>query len=281
MSFDPVTFGLANQIKQIVNQPHYEYFWTSRTVTAERAGTVVIRALGAGGNGSSNRGGNGGTVATKEIQVSAGDTIQVVIPAAESDLVVRKNGAQQLKVYGAKNGVAHTNPVGADYFVHGTVVDDGKTGGGAAMILEGGSSAGKVTGRGGAGACGNGSDRRGGGITGDAGTGHAGAGIPVTPELIILRVAVNVAGDGGGLNGGGGSSQQASSGGFGAGGGVFTYPGGSTEHGGHGGFGGGGGGSPRPNGHGGSGGSGGGGGGGGDTAGSGGQGWVTLEWRYI
>ena len=260
----------------------YDYIFASKTVTAAAAGTVVLRCMGAGGGGSRSdyangaRGGNGGTVATRTLTVAAGDQLVITIPAggagaaadntpgsAGGTLTILRAGVTLISIPGGNGGphgaapVNNTAPTGADWYVLGGLGGNlQNSGGGGAMIVEGGTVAGTTTGRAGGGACGNGNGEYGGGALTHATSNKAGWGL-LTLESSVLRIAAPLhvapvwngstlqAGSNGHFGGGNGSNAD---GGFGGGGGS----GGGAR-----GFGGGG--------------SGGGGGGGG-------QGWVTLEW---
>ena len=289
----------------------YEYVAFSRTITATGSGQAVLRCMGAGGGGAGGtnaRGGNGGTVATKTITVEAGDQLVVTIPAggaagssgqpgsAGGVLTIVRSGTTLVSIPGGKGGpfnAVPTNndaPTGADWYVLGGLGGNGdKSGGGGAMIVEGGTVAGRggnTQYSGGGGALGNGADsggKHGGGSLTHATSVGPGDGF-LTPEMSVLRMAMPaptppyqsgssyVPGSAGGFGGGSSSSTTSggSGGGFGGGGAgsATTIPPGA------GGFGGGGGGSNTNGGAGGF----GGGGGGGTVGGAGGQGFVTIEW---
>ena len=271
----------------------YEYVAFSRTITATGSGQAVLRCMGAGGGGASATnacGGNGGTVATKTITVEAGDQLVVTIPAggakgapgqpgsAGGTLTITRGGTTLISIPGGNGGptgAAPTNnaaPTGADWYVLGGRGGLGdRTGGGGAMIVEGGTVAGRAGNAqfsGGGGALGNGDDgagKHGGGSLAHATSAGPGDGF-LTPEMSVLRLAVPmpvapyhngsavVPGSAGSYGGGGGNGGAGGGGGFGGGGG------GGGGNGGAGGFGGGGGG------------------GGGNNGGAGGQGFVTIEW---
>ena len=269
----------------------YEYVAFSRTITATGSGQAVLRCMGAGGGGASasnGLGGNGGTVAAKTINVEAGDQLVVTIPAggargasgqpgsAGGTLTITRGGDTLISIPGGNGGPtggAPTNnaePTGADWYVLGGLGGIGdRTGGGGAMIVEGGTVAGRAGNAqfsGGGGALGNGDDgsgKHGGGSLAHATSAGPGAGF-LTPEMSVLRLAVPmpvapyyngsavVPGSAGSYGGGGGGGTTGGAGGFGSGGG------GGANFGGAGGFGGGG--------------------GCGSNGGAGGQGFVTIEW---
>ena len=267
----------------------YEYVAFSRTITATGSGQAVLRCMGAGGGGASNTnssGGNGGTVATKTITVEAGDQLVVTIPAggakgassqpgsAGGALTITRGGNTLISIPGGNGGpigTVPTNnaaPTGADWYVLGGLGGIGdRSGGGGAMIVEGGTVAGRgghAQYSGGGGALGNGADsgKHGGGSLAHATSAGPGDGF-LTPEMSVLRMAVPmpvapyyngsvvVPGSAGSFGGGGGGT-TGGAGGFGSGGG------GGGNVGGAGGFGGGG--------------------GCGNVGGAGGQGFVTIEW---
>lgn len=282
--FDPITYTAVQQLKKASSVPKYEYVWSSRTITAPKNAELTIRAMsagGGGGRGTAAKGGAGGTVALKTIHVSAGDELNVVIPAGGSGgtipsaggtLQIQLNSSEILSIPGGEpNGVAALDPTGADWFVKSTPPTG--SGGGSAMLLEGFSTTATATGAGGAGVLGNGGAENGGGLLFDNG----GGGFALI-DMTILKFTENLPNpDQGVAFTGGMSGTIGGAGGFGAGGGSGT-----TNIGGAGGFGGGGGGSTS-SGRGGNGGFGAGGGGSSSSTigGAGGQGWVTLEWRYI
>lgn len=285
MSFDPITYAAVQQLKKAA-VPKYECVWSSRTVTVPKNAELTIRAMGAGGGGGRGtgaKGGAGGTVALKTLHVSAGDELDVVIPAggdggtsalpsgsSGGTLLVELNASEILSIAGGgSNGTAALDPTGADWFVKSTPPTG--TGGGSAMLLDGFSATATATGAGGAGVLGNGGESNGGGLLFDNG----GGGFALV-DMTILKFTENLPNpDQGVAFTGGTSGTTGEAGGFGAGGGSGT-----TGRGGQGGFGGGGGGGISNLG--GVGGFGGGGGGSTNTnGGGGGQGWVTLEWRYV
>ena len=297
MNFDPITNAVVTAIQRSMRR--YEHVQISRTVTATGSGTAVLRAMGAGGGGGKGlagnyaKGGNGGTVAIKTITVAAGDQFVVTIPAggagATTDstpgstggtLTVVRSGVTLLSIPGGNGGpgvdVGPTNnsaPVGADWYVLGGLAGYGHgSGGGGAMLVEGGALAGKggdSPASGGGGALGNGgavANGGGGGATQHASGVIAGGGY-MSPGSCILRFAPAVAAQRGT---GSGSAQGRPS--------LGAFAGGHGEAGGapgNGGFGGGGGGGGGSGGNGGF----GGGGGGGSGGGFGGQGWLTIEWQ--
>lgn len=305
-TFDPITYSAVQQLKKETVVPKYEYIWSSRAITTSRDAELTIRAMGAGGGGSGNnaaggKGGSGGTVALKTINVAAGDTLSVVIPAggkggsntsfgdSGGTLQVQLNGSDILSIPGgaAGGGVLTVDPTGADWFVKSTPPTGG--GGGSAMLLEGFDSTGTATGLGGAGVLGNGGSVNGGGLLYNNG----GGGFALF-DMTVLRFTENlpVLDQGVAFSGGkvGATASAGGGGGFGSGGGCGGNSSNSTAgSGGGGGFGGGGGGgglsTSSNGGGGGTGGFGGGGGkggtGGNSNGGYGGQGFVTLEWRYI
>ena len=143
----------------------YEYVAFSRTITATGSGRAVLRCMGAGGGGAggtNSRGGNGGTVATKTITVEAGDQLVVTIPAggaggatdqpgsAGGTLTVMRGGVTLISIPGGNGGPRNTTPTnnavptGADWYVLGGLGGNGnRSGGGGAMIVEGGTVAGR------------------------------------------------------------------------------------------------------------------------------------------
>lgn len=291
-----------------------EYFQFSTTATATENGVAILRAMGAAGGGarsSVSRGGNGGTVATKKIAVAAGDEFVITIPAggagraatngpgvAGGTLTVVRGGITLLSIPGGLGGVdtataplANPPPTGADWYVLGGLAGNAaQSGGGGAMIVKGGTVAGRggnTSGSGGGGAMGNASDAIpyfGGGSTESSTPAKLGHGF-ITAETSVLLLAIPMPSSGrlestsywieGATPFGGGSynpsTGQGSDGGFGgggAGGGLFGRRGGfagggggngGNNPGGAGGFGGGGGGATNANG------------------GDGGQGWLTIE----
>ena len=302
MSMDPA--ALLPLIQHLGTPRRIECVQISRTVTAVGSGRVILRCMGAGGGGgvgSNARGGNGGTVATKDIAVVKGDQFVITIPQGGvgrsgtsgggedgGTLTIKRGGITLISIPGGRGGLNTTAapldneaPTGADWFVlGGRAGNGGASGGGGAMIVEGGTAAGNggVNG-GGGGALGDGATAGGGAITSAVGN-VSGTGY-LSPESCVLRIAhpSPVSGYVAGSNfvpgtsafGGGSASATGAGtgGGFGGGGAKST---GTGSQPGPGGFAGGGG----------SGGNGGPGGGGGavlsGTAGNGGQGWVTLEW---
>ena len=71
------------------------YINQSTTIVAPFAGRLIVRAMGAAGggaNGSYTTGGNGGTVAIKELRVSSGDSITLTIPAGGAAQSTDANG---------------------------------------------------------------------------------------------------------------------------------------------------------------------------------------------
>lgn len=316
MSFDPITYAAVQQLRKECSvgaeEPKYEYIWTSKTITVPKDAELTIRAMGAGGGGSGGhvapitifglagrRGGQGGTVALKTLNVSAGDELGVIIPAGGAGgtknlagvnggtLLVHLNSNEILSIPGGGGGagVAADDPVGADWFVKSTPPNG--YGGGSAMLLEGYSATVTPTEAVGAGVLADGAFMF-----------NMVSGGFATLDMIVLRVLDFSQGFRAGTSGGVGGV-PATPAGFGAGGAAGA--GGSDPtlaRGGTGGFGGGGGGgshySSGSNHYGGDGGAGtfGGGGGAGGTyhehinhsagnGGQGGQGWITLEWRYI
>lgn len=287
------------------------HFQFSNMVTLAGSGTVVLRAMGAGGGGARGpnaRGGNGGTVATKEVIVSANDALVITIPAGGAGkktengsgsnggtLTVVRAGVTLLSIPGGLGGLNtvaaplnNTAPTGADWYVLGGLGGNaGSSGGGGAMIVKGGTVAGRGgngPNSGGGGAMGNASDAApwlgGGSLESSAGT-VCGGGF-ITPETSVLLFAMPMPSNGrieatsywvpGSTAFGGGSYNtavgQGSDGGFGGG------ASGSAVIPRIGGFAGGGGGGYT----GGNGGFGGGGGGGSpENGGNGGQGWLTIE----
>ena len=220
----------------------YEYFAFSRTITVTSSGLAIFRCMGAGGGGAGGanaRGGNGGSVGTKLFPVNEGDELVVTIPAGGAggasgqpgqpggSLVIALNGNNLIIVPGGNGGpinTAPTNnapPLGMHWYVLGGLGGNGnQSGGGGAMIVEGGT----VAGRGGnaaysgaGGALGNGSDSAGGGCLTHA-TGAVPGGGFLPPEMSGLRLAVPtpMPGSNGPFGGGGGTG---GAGGFGGGGG--------------------------------------------------------------
>ena len=195
----------------------YEYVAFSRTITAKGGEQAVLRCMGAGGGGASAsnaRGGNGGTVATKTITVAAGDQLVVTIPAggvkgassqpgsAGGTLTITRGGTTLISIPGGNGGPVSgtpTNnaaPTGADWYVLGGLGGNGdRTGGGGAMIVEGGTVAGRAGNAqfsGGGGALGNGDDgagKHGGGSLAHATSAGPGDGF-LTPEMSVLRLAL-------------------------------------------------------------------------------------------
>ena len=291
----------------------YEYFAFSRTITVTSSGLAIFRCMGAGGGGAGGanaRGGNGGSVGTKLFPVNEGDELVVTIPAGGAggasgqpgqpggSLVIALNGNDLIIVPGGNGGpinTAPTNnapPLGMHWYVLGGLGGNGdRTGGGGAMIVEGGTVAGRggnAQHSGGGGALGNGADsggKHGGGSLTHATSVGPGDGF-LTPEMSVLRIAMPaptapyqsgsafVPGSAGGY--GGGSNSASASGGSGGGFGGGGAGSGSNAPAGAGGFGGGGGGNGSTSGA--AGGFGGGGAGGGGTGSAGGQGFVTIEW---
>lgn len=289
-----------------------ECFQSSTTITMAGSGPIVLRAMGAGGGGARGynaRGGNGGTVATKAVTVSAGDVLVITIPAggagkASSDgngaaggnLTVVRSGVTLLSIPGGRGGLnttaAPTNntaPTGADWYVLGGLAGNGdQSGGGGAMIVKGGTVAGRGgngSGSGGGGARGNASDASpwyGGGSLEHSTISRCGGGF-ILPETSVLLFAIPMPSSGilsgsywvpgatafgggdfnttvgfgsdGGFGGGGSGGNSSRRGGFAGGGGGN----GVNDPGGDGGFGGGGSGAANAN------------------AGNGGQGWLTIE----
>ena len=71
------------------------YINQSTTIVAPFAGRVIVRAMGAAGGGAKGTyatGGNGGTVAIKELRVSQGDSITLTIPAGGAAQTIVGNG---------------------------------------------------------------------------------------------------------------------------------------------------------------------------------------------
>lgn len=204
MSMDPA--ALLGPVLRVRNSAiRYEHIYLSRTVTAVRSGTLTFRCMGAGGGGQAPRsgasvfgGGNGGTVAIKTVSVTAGDRFVITIPAggsggvANSDapaaggtLTVTRGGTTLLSIPGGRVGTtlagqppaANEAPTGADWYVLGGLggtppANGSPTGGGGAMIVEGGTVAGRggnAQYSGGGGALGNG------GVLGNGGGGGGGA----------------------------------------------------------------------------------------------------------
>ena len=70
--------------RTIAGRREIVYINQSTTIVAPFAGRVIVRAMGAAGGGAKGTyatGGNGGTVAIKELRVSQGDSITLTIPA--------------------------------------------------------------------------------------------------------------------------------------------------------------------------------------------------------
>ncbi len=202
MMFDPVTATAVEGMRATIRR--YEYILFSRTVVASAAGRLVIRAMGAAGGGARGtnaRGGNGGTVALRTIDVAAGDSITITIGAGGAGkdatdgagldagtTTVARAGTTLLTVPGARGGLNSTDavldndpPTGADWYVlGGKSANAVLSGGGGAMVVDGGSTAGmggagttvsaKNLGGGGGGATGNGGDAS------VAGSGNSGGG---------------------------------------------------------------------------------------------------------
>lgn len=296
MQFDPITAAIATSVKNA--QRRLECMQFSKTVTATGSGRAILRCMGAAGGGARGanaRGGNGGTVATKEITVTKGDQLVVTIPAGGAGktstdgdgatggtLTIVRNGVTLISIPGGIGGVNaaampgnNAAPTGADWYVLGGRGGNASySGGGGAMIVEGGTVAGQG-GTSGGGALGNGVSSRGGGCLFDNSGGDF-----LTAETCVLRI-VQPMPSGGVLASSsatafGGGNPGSYSGGFGGGGGTGGTGVGTSGF--SGGFAGGGGGSYDSSGGGGNGGFGGGGGGGGAKGGEGGQGWLTIEW---
>ena len=71
--------------RTIAGRREVVYINQSTTIAAPFTGRLIVRAMGAAGSGSRGSnyatGGNGGTVAIKELRVSSGDSITLTIPA--------------------------------------------------------------------------------------------------------------------------------------------------------------------------------------------------------
>ena len=298
--------------RTVAGRREIAYVNQSITIAAPFTGRAIVRAMGAAGGGAKGTyatGGNGGTVAIKELRVSSGDSITLTIPAggAAQTIVGNGNPGSTLTVSapgwtgsisGGNGGVqgvsgnqpaANTAPTDWDaYWLGGrggaNSGSNSATGGGGAALRNGynaydAAPAGVGTYLGGAGIGGSSSSTNGGGGGGSFGNAVGTSG---GPNFSGLTAATGVDGTptvGMGpdiarllldLSGGGGGGSTAGAGKNGAPGGG----GGGATSGGSGGFGGGGGGGSS----GGSGGFGGGGGGGtSTTSGAGGQGFITLE----
>lgn len=306
--------------RTVTGRREVAYINQSRTIDAPFTGRVIVRALGAAGGGAKGgtyaTGGNGGTVAMKELRVSSGDSITLTIPAGgagQPTSATNGNPGGTLSVWapgwtgsipGGNGGVqgasgnqpaANTVPTDWDaYWLGGrggaNSGSNSVTGGGGAALRNGytaydaGTAPAAGLYLGGAGIGGSSSSTNGGGGGGSFGNAVGTSGGPNLSGLTAASGADGTPAVGMGPDitrllldlSGGGGGGGGKNGAPGGGGGG----GGTNSNGGSGGFGGGGGGS-YPGFVGGSGGFGGGGGGtpnGGNVAsGAGGSGFVTLE----
>ena len=285
------------------------YINQSTTITAPFTGRLIVRAMGAAGGGakgpSHTTGGNGGTVAIKELRVSRGDSVTLTIPAGGAAQAATENGntggtltvsapGWTGSIPGGNGGVqgtsgnqpaANTAPTGWDaYWLGGrggaSSGSSAATGGGGAALRNGhnayasGSVASDPSFSGGAGIGGTSSGQGGGGSFSD-GVGTSGgsnflgltaaSGADGTPAAGMGPDITRLLLDLSGGGGGGGKNGAPGGGGGGNGSGTTA---------GNGGFGGGGGGGDNSAGNGGF---GGGGGGSSNNGGAGGQGFITLE----
>ena len=296
--------------RTIAGRREVVYTNQSSTITAPFAGRVIVRAMGAAGSGARgvnySTGGNGGTVAIKELRVSSGDSITLTIPAggaAQSTANTNGNPGGTLTVSapgwtgsipggnGGRQGTsgnqpaANTVPTGWDaYWLGGrggaNSGSSSATGGGGAALRNGynayDAAAATVSnaylGGAGIGGSSNSTSNSGGGGSFGGSVGTTGG-----PNFADLAAASSV--NGTPVVGMGPDISRLlldlSGGGGGGNGGKGAPGGGGGGYGGNGGFGGGGGGADNVAGNGGFG--GGGGASASGTSGAGGSGFVTLE----